>query len=129
MLGTRLTAAVCGAMQISVGLLYLGPSQFVRRPLPPDQINLVQYIESAGPYWVIGFVLSGVVLLAASVRRRGFVIGHAVAVFIWAFYGSAVLIGAVMSEPPTPILTGSISVWLALMHAALAYGCAERGYR
>ncbi|MFE5699988.1 hypothetical protein [Rhodococcus koreensis] len=129
MLGTRLVAGACGGMQIAVGLLYLGPSQLVRRPLPPDQLSLVVYIENAGPYWVFGFVVTGIVLLVSSWRKRGFVVGHAAGVFVWAFYGLAILLGALFSVPPTPVLSGAIAIFLALVHAGLAFGCAERGYR
>lgn len=129
MLGTRLTAGACGLMQVAVGFLYLGPSQWVRRPLPPEQISLVVYIEQAGPWWVLFFALSGIVLLAATVRKKGFVVGHAAGVFVWVFYGSAILLGAIFSEPPTPVLAGAIAVFMAFVHAGLAYGSAERGYR
>lgn len=98
MLGTRLVAGTCGLMQVAIGLLYLGPSQLVRRPLPPDQISVVVYIEQAGPYWVVGFVLSGLMLVAAAVRGKGFVVGHAAGVFVWLFYGGAILLGALVSS-------------------------------
>lgn len=127
--GTRLVAGTCGLMQVAIGLLYLGPSQLVRRPLPPDQISFVVYIEQAGPYWVVGFVLSGLVLVAAAVRGKGFVVGYAAGVFVWLFYGGAILLGALVSEPPTPVLTGTFACFLAFVHAGLAFGCAERGYR
>ncbi|WP_371113058.1 hypothetical protein [Rhodococcus sp. JVH1] len=116
-------------MQIAVGLLYLGPSQLVRRPLPPDQLSLVVYIENAGPYWVIGFVLTGLALIFATIKRRHFVNAHAAGVFMWAFYGLAILLGAIFSVPPTPVLSGAIAIFMALVHAGLAFGCAERGYR
>ncbi|MBP2208152.1 lipopolysaccharide export LptBFGC system permease protein LptF [Rhodococcus percolatus] len=129
MLGTRLVAASLGAGQVAVGLLYLGPSQLVRRQLPPDQLSLVVYVENAGPYWVLGFILSGIVLLTASARSRGFVVAHGLGVFIWSFYGLAVLLGALFSVPPTPVLTGTIAMVVASVNAGLAYGCAERGHR
>ncbi|UOK18019.1 membrane protein [Gordonia phage Hibiscus] len=129
MLGTRLVAGVTGTMNIVVGCLYLGPSQLVRRPLPPDQISLVVYVESFGPWWVLMFVLSGIWLLVTSIRKRGFLLAHSGSVFIWGFYGLAILLGAMFSEPPTPILAGAIATFMALLHSALAFSCAERGYR
>lgn len=129
MLGTRLAAGAAGMMQISVGGLYLGPSNLVRRPLPPDQINLVVYIEQAGPVWVLLFALSGAWLITCAVRRQGFVIAHGISVFVWFFYGAAIWFGAAFSEPPTPVLSADIAVFVALLNAALAIGCAERGHR
>ncbi|QCG77770.1 membrane protein [Gordonia phage Tarzan] len=129
MLGTRLVAGVTGCMSIVVGALYLGPSQLVRRPLPPDQISLVVYVEGSGPWWVLMFILSGIWLLVTSFRKRGFLLAHSVSVLIWGFYGAAILLGAMFSEPPTPILAGAIAAFVAVLHSALAFSCAERGYR
>jgi hypothetical protein len=129
MLGTRLVAGAAGAMNVCVGALYLGPSQLVRRPLPPEQISLVVTVENVGPWWTVLFVLSGVWLMFVSWRKKGFVVAHAVSVFTWGFYGAAILLGAWFSEPPTPVLAGTIAVWTAFGHAALAFSCAERGYR
>ena len=129
MLGTRLVAGVTGTMNIAVGALYLGPSQLVRRPLPPDQISLVVYVESFGPWWVLMFALSGLWLLVATWRRRGFLFAHSLSVMVWGFYGAAILLGAMFSEPPTPILAGAIAAFMAILHSALAFSCAERGYR
>lgn len=129
MLGTRLVAGVTGTMNIAVGALYLGPSQLVRRPLPPDQISLVVYVESFGPWWVLMFVVSGALLLATTRRKRGFLVAHSASVFVWAFYGLAILLGALFSEPPTPVLAGAIATFMALLHFALAFACAERGHR
>lgn len=129
MLGTRLVAGITGTMNIAVGALYLGPSQLVRRPLPPDQISLVVYVEGSGPWWVLMFIASGLALLLASRRKRGFVVAHGVSVFVWSFYGLAILLGALLSEPPTPVLAGTIAAFMALLHFALSFASAERGYR
>lgn len=129
MLGTRLVAGACGLTQIAVGLLYLGPTDLVRRPLPPGQVSFVVYVEQAGPYWVAGFILSSLLLLVAAVRGKGFVVGHAAGVFICLFYGAAILLGAIRSQPPSPVVTATFACGLALIHFALAFGCAERGYR
>jgi hypothetical protein len=129
MLGTRLVAGAAGTMNITVGALYLGPSQLVRRPLPPDQVSLVVAVEQIGPWWTVLFVVSGIWLMVASWRKKGFVLAHALSVFTWSFYGAAILLGAWFSEPPTPVLAGAIALWTGLGHAALAFSCAERGYR
>ncbi|KQU30352.1 MULTISPECIES: hypothetical protein [unclassified Rhodococcus (in: high G+C Gram-positive bacteria)] len=129
MLGTRLTAGVCGLMQVAVGALYLGPSQLVRRPQPPDQISLVVYIEQAGPYWVFLFAVTGVFLLTAAARGKGFVVAHSVSMVAWTFYGLAIFFGAWFSEPPTPVLAATIAVFMGFIHVTLALGAAERGYR
>lgn len=129
MLGARLTAATCGAMNCAVGLLYVLPEPLVRRPLQPGQVSAVALIESVGPSWTILFILSGVALLLAAAQRRGFVRAHLVAVFVWLLYAGAVLFSAALTEPPAPILTGVIGFFVAFLNACIARGCAERGLR
>ncbi|QXU53605.1 hypothetical protein [Rhodococcus sp. LW-XY12] len=129
MLGARLTAAAGGMMNCTLGVLYLMPEQLVRRPLQPGQVSAVVLIESVGPSWTILFVASGLALLVAANRRRGFVAAHNASVFVWLFYGGAVLFSAILTEPPVPIVTGTLAGFIALMHACIARGCAERGLR
>ena len=129
MLGARLTAGAGGLMNCTVGLLYVLPESLVRRPLQPGQVSAVALIESVGPSWTLLFAISGVVLLAVAIRRRGVVRAHNFAVFVWALYGGAVLFSAALTEPPAPIITGVIGFFVALMHGCISRGCAERGLR
>jgi hypothetical protein len=129
MLGARLTAATAGIMQVTVGLLYIGPEQLVRRPLLPGQVSAVVYIEGIGPVWTAIFILSGLYLVFAAARKKRFVPGHIAAAGVWGLYGGAVLISALLTEPPVPVLAGTIASFVALLHLSLARGCAERGLR
>ena len=129
MLGARLTAAAGGLMNCTVGILYVMPEPLVRRPLQPGQVSAVVLIESVGPWWTIMFITSGIALLLAAGNRRGFIHSHNVSVFVWLFYGGAVLFSAVLTEPPAPVVTGVLAGFIALMHACIARGCAERGLR
>ena len=129
MLGARLTAATIGIMQVTVGLLYIGPEELVRRPLLPGQVSAVVYIEGIGPVWTVTFVITGLYLIYAAVRKKGFVPGHIAAAGIWGLYGGAILISALLTEPPVPVLAGTIASFVALWHVATARGCSERGLR
>jgi hypothetical protein len=99
MLGARLTAATAGIMNVTVGALYLPsmPEELVRRPLQPGQVSAVVYIENVGPLWSVIFIITGIVLILAAFRRRGFIPAHLGAVFVWAFYGAAILFSAFLT--------------------------------
>jgi len=129
MLGARLTAATAGIMQVTVGLLYIGPEELVRRPLLPGQVSAVVYIEGIGPVWTVTFVLAGLFLIWAALRKKGFVPGHIAAAGVWGLYGGAILFSALMTEPPVPVLAGTIASFVALMNLSIARGCSERGLR
>lgn len=129
MLGARLMAAVTGCMQVAVGVLYISPEELVRRPLQPGQVSAVVWIESIGPMWFLGFVLTGLFLLAAVVRRRGFIFAHIAASTFLAAYAGCILFSAVLTEPPVPIVHGTFAGFMAILHIAIARGDAERNCR
>ncbi|QFG08085.1 membrane protein [Gordonia phage PCoral7] len=129
MIGARLQAAVLGVGQVTVGCIYAGPDALVRRPLAPGQVSAVVWIESFGPLWCIGFVATGLWLLVAAVRRKGFVRAHIGSAAMWAFFSGCVLISALLSEPPAPVVAGTMAGVLTLVSIAIARGDAERGVR
>ena len=129
MLGARLMAAVTGLMQVAVGVLYISPEELVRRPLQPGQVSAVVWVESIGPMWFFGFLLTGLALLLAVVRRRGFVFAHVAASGLLAFYAGCILFSAVLTEPPVPVVHGTFAGFMAILHIAIARGDAERNCR
>lgn len=129
MLGARLMAAVTGCMQVAVGVLYISPEELVRRPLQPGQVSAVVWVESIGPMWFFGFLLTGLALLLAVVRRRGFIFAHVATSGFLAFYAGCILFSAVLTEPPVPIVHGTFAGFMAILHIAIARGDAERNCR
>ena len=129
MLGARLMAAVTGCMQVAVGVLYISPEELVRRPLQPGQVSAVVWVESIGPMWFFGFLLTGLALLLATVRRRGFIFAHIATSVFLAFYAGCILFSAVLTEPPVPIVHGTFAGFMAILHIAIARGDAERNCR
>lgn len=131
MLGARLTAATVGIANVTVGMLYLPsmPEELVRRPLAPGQVSAVVYIESIGPIWSALFILSGLALIHAAAVRKHFVRTHVATAGMWGLFGGAILFSAVLTEPPIPVVTGTIASFVALINLAIARGCAERGLR
>lgn len=129
MRGARLMAAVTGCMNVTVGVLYIAPEELVRRPLQPGQVSAVVWVESIGPLWFLGFLFTGLALLVASARSRGFIWAHIATATMGAFYGGCILFSAFLTEPPVPIVHGTLAAFVALLNIAIAIGDAERGAR
>lgn len=123
------TSLLTGLMAVIVGVAYFGPEQLVRRSLPAGQTSLVKAVESLGPVWPVIFTAMGLALILACTLRRHIVAAHAVSVLGWMFYGSCLLIGSLQSEPPGPILTGILSVFVALIHLGLMFVHQDEGDR
>jgi tryptophan-rich sensory protein len=88
---------------------------------------LVVYIEQLGPVWPMVFIVMGISLILVITARRYVVLAHILAVFGWMFYGSALLIGEVFSEPPTSVVTGAIAVGVAGIHFGLMQAHHDQG--
>lgn len=125
--GLQVTSMITGVMAVVLGCVYFAPESFIRRPLPPGQTSLVVYIDQLGPVWPLLFIVMGISLILAITARRYVVPAHILAVFGWMFYGSALLIGAVFSEPPTPVVTGAIAVGVAGIHFGLMQAHQDQG--
>lgn len=125
--GLQLTSLITGVMAVVLGTVYFGPEEFIRPASPAGQTSIVVYVESLGPVWPALFITMGVVLILAVTSRRGIIASHVLAVFGWMFYGSALLIGEVLSEPPTPIVTGVLAIGVASIHFGLIQAHQEAG--
>lgn len=90
------------AMAYSVPSLSIPPAG----TLPPGAVSIVNYIDSNGPWWIVGYGLSGVLLAAALLTNRGLQWAHALAAAVCGAYSTAALIGAFSSEPIRPIILG-----------------------
>lgn len=131
MLGTRLTAATAGIMQGTLGVLYLPalPESLIRRPLQPGQASAVIYMESVGPIWSVLFGATALTLIVAAIRGQGFITAHLASAGFWALYGSSIIYSALLTEPPVPVVAGTIASGVGLLHLAIAIGCRDRGHR
>ena len=126
--GARLVSFITGVMAVLVGVIYFGPAEWIRRPLPPGQVSLVSLIESAVPVWSILFCVTGATLVFCVMARRHLIAAHVLAIFTWTFYGMALLLSAVLSEPPAPIVTGVIALGLAGGQWGLIQAHQEQGH-
>lgn len=120
---------ITGVMGVVMGLVYVGPEAFIRRPLPPGQTTLVVAVEALGPVWPVLYTLMGIGLILAVTARRFLLPAHAFAVLVWMFYGACVIIGSLQSQPPAPIITGVMSAFVALIHFGLLLAHQDAGDR
>lgn len=112
------------------GCLYaFAPEYLVRRPMPDGQSSVVQFVESIGPVWPFLFWCIAVLVALAAIYRRGVLLAHCIAVFAWAFYGGCIVAGAILSQPPTPIVTGVMALSGASLHWLVAKVWAAEGIR
>lgn len=125
--GLQVTSIITGVMAVILGVVYFAPEVSHGHPLPPGQPSLVVYIEQLGPVWPMVFLAMGIALIMAITARRYVVPAHILAVFGWMFYGSALLIGEVFSEPPTSVVTGAIAVGVAGIHFGLMQAHHDQG--
>ena len=125
--GLQVTSIITGVMAVILGVVYFAPEESHGHPLPPGQPSLVVYIEQLGPVWPILFITMGMAIILAVTARRHVVPAHILAVFGWMFYGTALLIGEVFSEPPTSVVTGAIAVGVAGIHFGLMQAHHDQG--
>lgn len=125
--GLQVTSLMTGVMGVVLGLVYFGPDSLIRRPLPPGQVSIVVAVERFVPVWPILFTAVGVSLIMAVTARRFVLSAHIFAIGAWAFYSAAVLVGAVLSEPPTPIVMGVTAAFVALIHFGLMLAHQDAG--
>lgn len=125
--GIQVTSMITGVMAVVLGCVYFAPEESHGHLLPPGQPSLVVYIEQLGPVWPMVFLGMGISLILAITARRYVVPAHILAVFGWMFYGSALLIGEVFSEPPTSVVTGAIAVGVAGIHFGLMQAHHDQG--
>lgn len=132
--GLQVTSLITGVMAVILGCVYCVPEEYRGRVVHPGVVHPGQtslavyiYIDQLGPVWPLLFIVMGISLILAITARRYVVQAHILAVFGWMFYGSALLIGAVFSEPPTPVITGAIAAGVAGIHFGLMQAHQDAG--
>jgi hypothetical protein len=126
----RLISYNLGFMALAYCVLYLGPSSWVRaRSDLRNQVSIVQHIDGLGPIWPGLFLLTAVLVLVCTFLGRLVIVAHGVAAGVWVMYGLAILLGAFLSVPPSPVLSGSAALFGAVTHVGMARAWAGEGVR
>lgn len=129
----RFLSYTMGFTSLVYAAAYAGPSWFVRGDRSPEtiaqQVSIVQYLETFGPIWSILYTLAGVTVLVATYLGKNLILSHGIAAGVWVCYGIAILAGAILSEPPTPVLSGLAAMFVSLLHVGMARAWAGEGIR
>jgi hypothetical protein len=109
--------------QLYMAFLYVFPSLVARVGNPSPTVRIVQFIQSLGPYYTVGFAFSGGILLITLLvpkLRKWIFFGHLVCFGVFFSYGFALFLGALSDHPHGPIVTPSLAMIPIVGHAVLA---------
>lgn len=121
-----------GSAALYYAICYSGPESWVRSSTSQQlaqQSSVVRFVESLGPIWPFLFGASGICLVLSALVLRRVILACSFAVSVWVFYGAAILIGAVLTEPPAPIVSGGAAIFVSLAHVGLSRAWAGEGVR
>lgn len=112
------------AFQLYMALIYYFPSLVTRAINPSPTVSTVQFIQSLGPYYTLGFAISGGILLITLLTRRLIYVGHLLCFSVFFAYMIALLLGALSDHPYGPIVAPSLCLVPVVGHAllVLVYG-------
>lgn len=129
----RLISYNVGLLAVVYAISYSGPSWFVRTEKSPEvlaqQVSLVQYLETFGPIWSILFALAGLGVILSTAVGQNLILSHGIAAGVWVSYGVAIVLGAFLSEPPSPVLSGLAALFGAVTHIGMARAWSGEGLR
>lgn len=129
----RLISLNLGLTALVYSILYLGPEELVRTKRTAEQADaqtsIVQNIEAIGPVWPFVFALAAGLLLWTTWRGRGLITAHGIAAGVWVLYGLSIVFSALLSEPPSPVLTGTAAILGAVTHIGMARAWAGEGVK
>lgn len=124
----QIASTFLALFQIYFAVLYLFPV-LVTPPTPAPTIKVVLFIQSLGPYYTLGFAVSGGVLLLTLLWRRSLAfIGHLACFSVFFAYTVALFLGAFSASPHGTLIAPSLCLVPVVGHAllALSYGGERR---
>jgi hypothetical protein len=108
-------------LNLVFSVAYQFPEKLVRRlPQPGEvRISIVQFIEQAGPVWIVGFGGAALAVGAAMIARRCLTAAHMLGGIVWAGYSAAVTFSIFASRPTGSILLPATAIAITIAHLAL----------
>src|ERR1044071_2479148 len=92
----------------------------------PAQVSIVSTIDQYGPYWIIGYLVSGAAVLAAVWSHRLLPTAHLLGSVVGGAFAFAVWWGTFASEPNRSLVTGVFVSGWAAWHIALMLAYTEQ---
>jgi hypothetical protein len=107
-----------GCAHLMFGAAYAVPGLAITNALvgQRSQISIVNAIDHYGPWWVLGYLLSGAALLAAVVTDRLLPTAHLLGAVVSGAFAFAVWYGTFASEPNRSVVTGVLATGWVFWH-------------
>lgn len=122
-------SSVFAVLHGCMAFLYAVPRLSVLPPRGP-QVSVVAYIGALGPVWVVGFGLSGLLLVASVAWWRAVLsVAHALACGVMGALAIALWIGALASQPEGPVVSAALATAVTAAHIALSWFYVEQEVR
>ena len=96
-----------------LAVVYAIPGLGFSQTLPSGRTSIVAFLD---PAWTFVFGAVALTLAAALMARRWLVVSHTLGVAAFSFWSAAVLIGAVMSDPPGPVTSAVLGICVTVLH-------------
>lgn len=100
-------------VSFTLAVAYAIPGLGVAQTSLPGRTSIVAFLD---PTWTVAFGALSLFLAASLIRGTGLVLGHTVGVTVFSFWSAAVLIGAVMSNPPGPLTSAVLGIAVTVLH-------------
>ena len=116
---SKASTAVLAAIHALLAVGYAWPETGITiaaLPPTPGGVSIVNTIDTNGPYWLVGYSLTAVAMVAALLSGRFLPLVHQVGFVLMGAYAIAIWYGVFASEPNRAWLTGIGFTGLAVWH-------------
>lgn len=100
-------------LAFALAIAYAIPGMGVALTLPSGRRSVVAFLD---PLWSFAFGAAALTLAAALLLGRYVIASHTLGVAVFSFWSAAVLIGAVMSDPPGPVTAAILGAGITVLH-------------
>ncbi|MBC8091369.1 MAG: hypothetical protein H7Y15_05395 [Pseudonocardia sp.] len=118
-----LSTGSLGFVHLGLAYAYSQPALSVNPAIPVGggRVSVVSYINALGPVWLVGFGITGALLIAALLLvPRLLAWAHVGGVLVSTVYSFALWAGFVLSTPRPTIIAAVLSVGIMMWHIGMS---------
>jgi hypothetical protein len=123
----RAASMVLGGVALLLAVAYVDPALSIPRYQISGRVSIVSYIDRGGPWWVAGFGITGLAIVAGLLTSRALALVHTVGAGVSASFATAIWFGALTSDPPGPFVSAVMASGYCFLHWVLADSYRGRG--
>jgi polyferredoxin len=116
----RAGSIALGAVALLLAIAYSHPALSVPQYLTLGRVSVVSFIDTRGPFWMVGFGITALGVAAGLLTHRAMAIVHSVGLFVSASFAAAIWYGAVTSQPPGPYVSAIMATGYCAFHWVMA---------